>query len=136
MRLLAVLLAVVVAVGASAAPVPKELKKKRSDAEVFAGEWQVVSTERNGQPQANHANVWTIDADLKMKTIHPSGQVLNWTLKIDPEKTPKEIELTSYKGIYEIDGDEIRLVYSNQRPANFDDKARNNYTVLRRAEKK
>lgn len=133
MRFTAVLLAVGVVVTASAAPVPKALKAKRPDAEVFVGEWQV---ETNGQ---SGRHVWKFDEDLTMwsKGVGANGPGSKWVITIDPEKSPKHINIgQDYKGIYEIDGNEIRLVYSNQRPANFDDKARTNYTVLRRAEKK
>jgi uncharacterized protein (TIGR03067 family) len=129
----ALLLSLVLVVGVSAAPVPKPLKAKRPDAEVFVGEWQV---ETNGQ---SGRHIWTFDEDLIMwsKAVGANGMGSKWVIKIDPDKSPKHIDIgPDYKGIYEIDGDEIRLCYSGQRPANFDDKARTNYTVLRRAEKK
>ena len=131
------LLAVALAVSTSAAPVPKQLKAKRSDAEVFVGTWDLVEGNNGGLRYA-----WTFDEDLTMwsKAAGGNGPGAKWVIKIDPDKSPKEIDLNSdgtrYKGIYEIDGDEIRLVYSGERPANFDNKARTNYTVLRRAKEK
>ena len=121
-----------------AAPVPKQLKAKRPDAELFVGQWDVLRTEQNGQPQANHAKVWTIDADLKMKSLHGAEQVLKWTLKIDPDKTPKEIDVSHYKGIYEFDGDDIRVAFSvvGDRPTSFDPKVMVHYIVLRRTDPK
>lgn len=134
MRAVAVLLSLAVVVSASAAPVPKALKAKRPDAEVFAGTWQVETNGESGK------HTWTFDEDLTMwsKTVGANGPGSKWVIKIDPEKSPKHIDIgPDYKGIYEIDGDEIRLVYrGGERAANFDDKARTNYTVLRRVEKK
>lgn len=134
MRSIAALYVVAVA-AASAAPVPKAMKKQLPDPERFVGEWDVVSTELNGQPLTNHSKAWTIDADLKMKSHHQAGQVLNWTLKIAPEKVPKEIDLTNYKGIYEVDGDDIRVAYTigGDRPTTFDPQPGVYVEVIRRA---
>jgi uncharacterized protein (TIGR03067 family) len=122
---------------ATAAPVPKSVKAKRPDAEVFVGTWELQEGNNGGQKWA-----WTFDEDLTMwsQVVGANGRGSKWVMKIDPDKSPKEIDFdgggTKWQGIYEIDGDEIRMVYNNPRPANFDNKARNNYTVLRRVEKK
>ncbi len=133
MRFTALLLVVVVVVSASAAPVPKALKAKRPDAEVFAGTWDVESHGSSGK------HTWKFDDDLTMwsKGVGDNGPGSKWVIKIDPDQSPKHIDIgPEYKGIYEIDGDEIRLVYrSGERAANFDDKGRTNYTVLRRVTK-
>lgn len=120
---------------AIAAPVPKALKKQLPDPERFVGTWDVLTTEQNGQPLANHAKVWTIDPDLKMKSVHAGERVLNWTLKIDPDKRPKEIDIGSYKGVYEFDGDELRVAYTTGggRPTTFDPQPDVVIEVLRRA---
>ena len=133
MRFTAALLSAAVVLTASAAPVPKALKAKRPDAEVFVGKWAVETNGVTGR------HVWTFDEDLTRwsKGVGANGPGSKWVITIDPDQSPKHINIgPDYKGIYEIDGDEIRLVYSGLRPANFDDKARTNYTVLRRAEKK
>jgi uncharacterized protein (TIGR03067 family) len=127
----AALLLSLVALTASAAPVPKQLKAKRPDAEAFVGAWEVV--EPNGGP-AKH--VWTFDEDLTMwsKGVGSTGRGTEWKTKIDPDKSPKEIDIGSnYKGIYEIDADEVRIVYTGgARPADFTQKEKMNYTVIRR----
>jgi uncharacterized protein (TIGR03067 family) len=121
---------------AVAAPVPKALKKQLPDPERFVGKWDVVRTELNGEALGTHAKLWTIDAGLKMKSFHDSGQVLNWTLKLDPAKSPKEIDISSYKGIYEFDGDDLRIAYDTgdgTRPTTFDAKPDVYVETLRRA---
>lgn len=47
---------------------------------------------------------------------------------------PKEIEITNYRGLYEFDGEDIRIVYTlgGDRPTSFDSKPGVYYTVLRR----
>lgn len=122
---------------AVAAPVPKQLKKQPPDPERFVGEWEVLRTELDGEELTGHAKLWTIEADLKMKTHHPSGQVLNWRLKIAPDTSPKEIDVSSNKGIYEFDGDDIRIAYTlgGDRPTTFDPKPDVYVEVIRRKEK-
>jgi uncharacterized protein (TIGR03067 family) len=128
----ALLVAAAVAV---AAPVPKQLKKQRPDAEVFVGTWELVVAEQHGQPAPKA--VWTFDSELKMtsRPLDPKETwSSDWVTRIDPEKSPKEIDIgKEYKGIYEIDGDEIRIAYTGgTRPSSFDSKAKMFYTVLRR----
>jgi uncharacterized protein (TIGR03067 family) len=46
-------------------------------------------------------------------------------VKLDPSKTPREIDLGDYKGIYEIDGDDARIAFTGaggKRPTDFDPK--------------
>jgi len=78
---------------------------------------------------------WTFDDQLKLTSV-PEGGTGNgsdWTIKIDPEKTPKEIDIDTLKGIYEFDGDDIRVAFSvgAGRPASFDSKEGVHYIVLR-----
>ena len=130
----AVTLLLLLAAPALAAPVPKSLKAKRPDAEVFVGTWELAEGTNGVRPYT-----WTFDEDLTMwsKSTAENGRGSKWLIKLDPDKSPKEIDLnsdgTSYLGIYTIDGDEIRLVYNGERPADFDTNQKaNNYTVLRR----
>ena len=118
----------------SAAPVPKEVKKKRPDAEVFVGVWEIVTSEQDGQPKAKAT--WTFEEDLTMWSKPPGAtdKGTKWAIKIDPEKTPREINISSYAGIYEFDGDDIRVLfaYSSTRPTSFDEKQKAHYVLLRR----
>ena len=119
---------------AVAAPVPKQLKAKRPDAEVFVGEWETVASEQDGRPMAKA--VWTFDADLTMWSRSPTepGKGNKWVIKIDPEKGPKEITIGTYSGIYEFDGDDIRVLfaYGTTRPTGFDGQQKAHYVLLRR----
>lgn len=122
---------------AVAAPVPKEVKAKRTDAEVFVGAWEIVRSEVNGKPRGGDLTTWTFDTDLKMKSVPAGarpGSESTWVIKIDPEKTPKEIDITGYKGIYEFDGGDIRIAYTlgGNRPTTFDPQPDVYFELLRR----
>lgn len=119
---------------AVAAPVPKALKKQRPDAEVFVGTWDTVVKELNGQPVPK--TVWTFDPDLTMWSKSPGdgGKGGRWAVKIDPDATPKRIDIDTFQGIYEFDGGDIRLAYTlnADRPTTFDPKPGVYTVVLRR----
>jgi uncharacterized protein (TIGR03067 family) len=143
-RIALVLACLVATAAAVAAPVPKAVKK-RPDAEVLVGTWETVVSEENGRLRAGPGVYrWTFDADLTMWS-GPSGQTergVKWAVKITPGQAPKEIDFTSgttaHKGIYEFDGESLRIAYTTgDRPMNFTAKPGVYYNVLRRvADKK
>jgi uncharacterized protein (TIGR03067 family) len=124
----------VLAAVAAAAPVPKALKAKRPDAEVFVGTWETVVKEVDGRPVPK--TVWTFDADLTMWSKSPGegGQGTRWAVKIAPDATPKRIDIDTFLGVYEFDGDDIRLAYTlnGDRPTTFDAKPGVYNVVIRR----
>src|SRR5262249_6325971 len=120
-----------------AAPVPKAVKNRRPDAEVFVGSWETVVNEENGRERPK--STWTFDEKLGMKCTYPDedGRFTTWTIKLAPEKTPKEIDIDGFKGIYEFDGDDIKVAFSaGERPTTFDAKPGVDYRVLRRLPEK
>ncbi len=121
-----------------AAPVPKEVAK-RTDSEIFVGTWETVVSESGGQPYSKAR--WTFDAAVKMVSTPVGGGAgagSEWTIKLDPAKTPKEIDIGGYKGIYELVGADIKVVYTlnGARPADYEPTAGKYYSLLRRVEKK
>jgi len=111
-----------------AAPVPKDFAKKRPDAEVFVGAWDTVVAERAGRPTGKAC--WTFDAELKMVSAPSNSE---WAITLDPTKSPKEIDIGHYKGIYQFDGADIKIAFaSGQRPTDFDPKPGVYYNLLRR----
>ncbi len=127
-----------IATSAIAAPVPKQLKGKRPDPEVFVGAWETTVSEQNGRGMAKA--VWTFDPDLTMWSKPPGGdgKGTKWAIKIDPDQSPKHITIGTYPGIYEFDGDDIRVIfnYGGARPTGFDAQANGHYVVLRRVKEK
>ena len=115
-----------------AAPVPKDFGKKLTDAEAFVGEWDTVVAETAGQPTGKAT--WTFDAELNMTSVSPGGRGpgSKWAIRLDPTKTPKEIDITDFKGIYEFDGADIKVAFASVRPTTFDPKPGVYYNLLRR----
>jgi uncharacterized protein (TIGR03067 family) len=98
--------------------VKKELK-------AMAGTWRPVSAENNGFKVPEDGRKDTrraLDADGKWTMRRGDETVLEWKVKtLDPTKTPKAIDIEvasgSYKGvvylgIYEFDGDTLRICFA------------------------
>jgi uncharacterized protein (TIGR03067 family) len=132
-RLVLVSVAVLLAAVSTAAPVPKEFSKKRTDADVFVGAWETVVALDAGKPTGKAT--WTFDTDLKMNSTPLGGTKPDseWVIKLEPNKSPKEIDITHYKGIYEFDGADIKIAFSTVgRPTDFDAKPGVYFNLLRR----
>jgi uncharacterized protein (TIGR03067 family) len=138
MRPSALLTAFLLAVHAPlAAPVPK-VKSKRPDAEAFVGAWEAVSPAHDGQILGKA--LWTFDDKLGLRIEYPEegGRYTSWAVALAPEDTPKGFDLGGFKGIYEFDGDDIRVAYTagDRRPPDFDLKDGVYVRTLRRVEPK
>ena len=107
----------------------KELK-------AMAGTWRSVFAENNGNKTSEEMLKeirWIRDADGKWAMQRDDKTVLEWTVrKIDGIKKPKTIDLevtvghhkgVVYRGIYELDGDTLRVCLaqpeSAERPSEF-----------------
>jgi uncharacterized protein (TIGR03067 family) len=112
-RLLAVAV-VALSLPLAAAPVPKGLKRSAPpDRERILGAWQIVPE----KGQAKDAITWTF-TDGQM---HSSSGNTRWRITLDPDQSPKQINITDYPGIYEFDGDTLKIAYrlSAPRPTEF-----------------
>ncbi len=112
----------------------------------FQGTWMITSSEQDGRadPSVKDARV-IISAD-EFTTKVADRPLRHGTIKFDPAKQPKTIDLTytdgpqkgqSSFGIYHLDGDSWVLAFSvpgKPRPASFDHrvKAGVRYMVLKR----
>ena len=107
----------------------KELK-------ALAGTWRPVSTENNGYKASEEdlkGNRWIRDVDGRWTMRRGDKTVVEWAVKkIDATKNPKtiDIEITAgaykgvvYLGIYELDGDTLRICFAlpdrDERPTEF-----------------
>jgi uncharacterized protein (TIGR03067 family) len=98
------------------APVPKALHRKHPpDPERLLGAWRIV--EENGGPPRGADIIWTFTAGK----MHSSSGNTDWTIRLDPDQSPKHIDITDYPGIYEFDGDKLKIAYTTgrQRPTDF-----------------
>lgn len=116
---------------AADSPQPSVAKK---ELEAFQGTWTMLSLEVDGQPVAEEnvkrfklriaGDQWTVFVDDK--------PAVHFTLKVDPTKTPKALDLTqvvdvkkpqTFHGIYDLDKGTLklcrRLEAAKERPTQF-----------------
>jgi len=106
------------------------------------GVWVMSSREVNGKPYDNTRFKLTIKGD-QWKVTRPDDDVAVKleTIKIDPSKSPKTIDLGNWPGIYKLEGDTLTLcrsayVTNAARPKEFSSLNLNEIVVWKRAEKK
>jgi len=102
----------------------------------MAGTWTVVSTENNGFKSSDGdwaGLLWIRDADGSWTAEQDGKVVVEWAVKkIDPTQHPKTIDIevaagaykgVVYLGIYELDGDTLRICFTlpdkRGRPTDF-----------------
>ena len=139
MRTLFLLTMVLVGSSATAAPVPKEVKKQ----EVLVGLWKLESVSIGGKADTVGANDtdWIFDENFALgRTGKQKGPYVSTKLKIDP--VTKDLDWPGpglpYLGRYEISGDRLTICLSMPniaRPVDLKPNATNFVWVLRRAEK-
>ena len=126
-----------------------ELKK-------LEGQWLVVSSERSGKKYPTGNEHWVFVGDRARVHLRPGNAdknapfvvnegnlLLTYHFKLDPSKSPKEIDMTFLdgpnkervgKGIYEISGDKLKICRSldpqDERPKDFKTEGKNNYFVM------
>jgi uncharacterized protein (TIGR03067 family) len=108
----------------------------KKELKAMAGTWRPISAENNGyQASAEDLKgiLWFRDADGKWTARRGDKNVVEWAVKkIDATKNPKTIdmEITAgpykgvvYQGIYELDGDTLRICFAlpdrDVRPTEF-----------------
>jgi uncharacterized protein (TIGR03067 family) len=130
--------ALVLVAGLLTAAADDKQEATKKDRELMQGHWTVVSLVRNGMdvPQAQGIKV-SIDADGNAAHLPSEKEPmpdLKGKITIDPSKNPKTIDLVvvegsrkgqTMAGIYEIDGDTLRICRpgpGKDRPTEFSSK--------------
>jgi RNA polymerase sigma-70 factor (ECF subfamily) len=121
-----------VVVAADEKPKSDKDEKPKSDKELIQGTWIPVSGEKDGKeiPKENLKGILTFTEDKFTMQLR-SGGVREGTYTIDPEKKPKELDLTwegnqvdlagTLTGIYELKGTRLKYVVMERgRPSDFD----------------
>jgi RNA polymerase sigma factor (sigma-70 family) len=106
----------------------------KSDKELLQGTWKVTAAKKNGQAINDDelAQIKMLPVEFKGDTVTARGPC---DYKLDPAKTPKEIDVIpqegppgekglTFRGIYELKGDDLRICFRGPglgRPKNFDD---------------
>jgi RNA polymerase sigma factor (sigma-70 family) len=119
----------------AAEPTPTPLSRddrttNRREMLQLKGTWtsaQTATHSINGvpQPPKHFKMIWSIDRD-KISTSNEDG-FAEWTYRftVDPERTPKTIDLTSInagillRGLYKIEGEVLTICYGLERPSSF-----------------
>jgi RNA polymerase sigma factor (sigma-70 family) len=101
-------------------------EKPKSDKELIQGTWIPVSGEQDGKeiPKERFCRSLTFTEDKFTMQLRGGG-VREGTYTIDPEKKPKELDMTwdnkTYMGIYEFKGTTLKHVGMERgRPSDFD----------------
>lgn len=99
------------------------------DLDRLQGTWQVIDGENEGEHNMEEAKHYTWDFQADKYTINYNGNFAElYTVKLNSGKSPKTIDSThhivgkTFKGIYEIKGDTLRICYDltfNGRPDSF-----------------
>ncbi len=108
----------------------------KAELKAMAGLWRPISAENNGFKSSEEnlkGELWNRDADGKWAMQRDGKTVVEWAIKsIDATAKPKtiDIEVASgtykgvvYRGIYELDGDTLRICFAlpdrAERPTEF-----------------
>jgi uncharacterized protein (TIGR03067 family) len=120
--------AAVVAFGLSA--VTADDKSAKDELARFAGTWKGVSVVQDGK-EVPKAEAVRLTVAGEKYTLKAGGEDIEGTHKLDPTKTPKQIEAVRAKGphagekmlgIYELDGDTFKVCFAapgKDRPTEF-----------------
>ena len=108
-----------------------------ADLQKLQGKWNIEAFDYNGNPVESMKQAVREFKDAKYTLMPKMGDVIEGTMKIDAAKKPKEIDLEvagrTLKGIYEIDGDTLKLSYSltgGERPTEFASKPDSGTTLI------
>jgi uncharacterized protein (TIGR03067 family) len=102
------------------------------------GTWTLTAGERGGKPAPpDKIQEFKIAIEGKKITITVSGKSHSGTFAIDPGKKPKHFDLTldakTGLGIYELDGDTLKLLYDEplkERPTEMKTKEGTRQTLM------
>jgi len=116
-----------------------------TDAKKLEGTWKIVTFETSRkQPTEEDLQKGRVVFQDGMMILRGTGKEEKGTVKLDPTKKPKEMDLAVNDGketalfIYEIDGDNLKLCWRKPgggRPTTFTGKDNSGYMVLKREKK-
>lgn len=117
MRLLALMALVAALLLVAGVPAQDDARK---ELDKLQGTWMILADEREGNPVATDRDAVVRMRDDQFTTQSGSKVLRRGTLKLDPSKSPKEIDVTytegefegkTLKGIYTLEGDNWKICY-------------------------
>jgi uncharacterized protein (TIGR03067 family) len=117
----------------------------QKDRKLMAGTWRVLSLEKDGKKTTAEQLEKTrsiISADGSAMVQREGKTIIQGNFKIDPTKKPKQSEATytlgelkgkTVLGIYEVDGDNMRICYAlpgQDRPTEFSSKPGSGHVLI------
>jgi len=119
-------------VGLLTAAEPGDPKKVNEEAKAMEGTWELVSAELGGQKLPGEVTkTLTLVLAGEKYTVKSPGPDDTGTVRLDPAKQPKELDVTGVEGpnkgkffpaIYQLDGDSLKVCYDldgKKRPTEF-----------------
>jgi uncharacterized protein (TIGR03067 family) len=98
-------------------------EKPGTDARAIQGVWVVISAELNGKAvESSKGDKFTFSGD-KVTIQNAVKKSAPETFTLDEAASPKRIDIAGEQpsqGIYQLDGDKLKLCYGNTRPGGFD----------------
>jgi uncharacterized protein (TIGR03067 family) len=116
---------------------PKEEDAAAKDLAKLQGKWKLVAEDLNGTvTKSDDGHVIAFEKDVNINYDADGGVAAKATVKLDPSKSPKAIDMTitllpslpnekgkTLQGIYQVEGDELKLAFPNapfrERPTQF-----------------
>ena len=97
-----------------AAPIPKEFKAVKTDAELFVGVWEIVVSNHHDKDNAGSIGIrYEFQADGTCVIVHQDKSRHPVKYSLDPKGKPKTYLWVcpwgTWKGVYELDGDTMKI---------------------------
>ncbi len=119
-----------------AADTPKDDETKKEQ-EKLKGTWVVVSSEKSGKPHEDTKNAkFIFDGDELTVILKGDENKGKDGFRLNLSKKQKWIDSRLGRGIYELDGDGLRICSAEERPTEFVSKPKSNvYLYVLKREK-